>query len=562
MTATVEHHDDHPSAAGVPREVPAEVRSRRSMLALAAVESGRLLRHPAVLAATALSAWLLWRWGRGTVPVLHHADIATQFPLAPLAGAALLATNLAVLRPHRDGAVDLYGATRLSLARRTLAHLLTVLPLVALGGILVVADLAWLARMPGRVGVPHLAEAATGPALILLGGCLGVALGRFWRSVAVAPLALVALALGSLTLTELYLGGHDTRPWVWLGTLLRPVTIDPPPAALLGRPATWHLAYLLGAAVVLGALAVWWSQAQARGRRRAQAVTGAVLVAALAVTTAAAVVQTRPTSPALAARREAAASNPAAALVCQRRGPAVYCVFPGFEPQISLWEPTVRAVLAGLPPAAAARAVPVTVAQRIGWFRLIEEDEDDPTVGDAAGGTVGDKRVAPVGTAWGWEGQARLASNVAARVIELSDTEIPPRDAEPGSDPGPGPSGGGIGCNARAVVALWLAARASPPAAEGLRQQVTWSRDQDLSVFWFTHDLDIDDPSWGLREGQFALALLERSGDQVVQTLWRNWDLVTSPGTTLERLGELLGVQPPPVGAGSPDSLGLGDPSC
>jgi hypothetical protein len=97
MTTTVEHHDDRPPAAGVLREVPAEVRSRRSMLALAAVESGRLLRHPAVLAATALSAWLLWRWGKGTVPVLHYADIATQFPLAPLAGAALLATNLAVL---------------------------------------------------------------------------------------------------------------------------------------------------------------------------------------------------------------------------------------------------------------------------------------------------------------------------------------------------------------------------------------------------------------------------------------------------------------------------------
>ena len=562
MTATVEHHDDHPPAAGVPREVPAEVRSRRSMLALAAVESGRLLRHPAVLAATALSAWLLWRWGKGTVPVLHYADIATQLALAPLAGAALLATNLAVLRPHRDGAVDLYGATRLSLARRTLAHLLSVLPLAALGGVLVAADLAWLAGVPGGVGTPHTAEAATGPALILLGGWLGVLLGRVWRSVAAAPLVLVVVAAGSLTLTELNMGGHDTRPWVWLGTLLRPVTIDPPPAALLGRPASWHLVYLLGAAVVLAALAVWQSQAQAQVRRRARVATAIVLVAGLSATAGAAVAQTRPTSPALAARREAAASNPAAHQICMLRGPAVYCVFPGFEPQIGLWEPTVRAVLAGVPPAAAARAVPVTVAQRIGWFRLIKEDEDDPTVGDAVGDTVGDNQVAPVGTAWGWEGQARLASNVAARVVELSDTEIPPRDPEPGSDPGPGPSGGGIGCNARAVVALWLAARASPHAAEGLRQQVTWSRDQDFPVFWFTHDLDIDDPQWGLREGQFALALLERPDDQVGQALWRNWDLVTSPTTTLERLGQLLGVPPPPVSAGSPDSLGLGDPSC
>jgi hypothetical protein len=62
-----------------------------------------------------------------------------------------------------------------------------------------------------------------------------------------------------------------------------------------------------------------------------------------------------------------------------------------------------------------------------------------------------------------------------------------------------------------------------------------------------------------VRAGRFALTLLDRPRDQVTQTLWRNWDLVTSPGTTLERLGELLGVQPRPD---SPDSPDLGGPSC
>jgi hypothetical protein len=564
MTTTVEHHDDRQPAAGVPREVPAEVRSRRSMLALAAVESGRLLRHPAVLAATALSVWLLWRWGRGTVPVLHHADIATQFPLAPLAGAALLATNLAVLRPHRDGAVDLYGATRLSLARRTLAHLLSVLPLAALGGVLVVGDLAWLAAVPASVGAPRIAEAATGPALIVLGGWLGVLLGRVWRSVALAPLVLVGLALGSLTLAELQLGGHDQRSWTWLGALLRPVPIDPPPAALLGRPATWHLVYLLGITAVLAALAVWRSQAQARAPRRAQAVTGAVVVAALAVTTVAAVAQTRPTSPALVARRLAAASNPAAHQVCQRRGPAVYCVFPGFEPQIDLWEPTVRAVVAGVPPAAAARALPVTVAQRIGWPRLFEEEEEEGSGFDPR--RAGDRPVAPIGTAWGREGQAladsqaRLAANVAARLIEPSGTVIPPSGEQPKPNPGPNPSaadiGSNIGCNARAVVALWLAARASPHAAAGIRQQVTDTRFPSVV---FTHDVDIDDTQWGVREAEFALALLDLPADQVAQALWSNWDLLMAPATTLERLGELVGVQPPPHRASAPE---FGDTLC
>jgi hypothetical protein len=527
------------------------------MLALAAVEGWRLLRHPAVLAATALSAWLLWRWGRGDAPVLHYADIATQVALAPLAGAALLATNLAVLRPHRDGAVDLYGATRLSPARRTLAHLLTVLPLVALGGILVVADLAWLARMPGSSGVPSVAEAATGPALIAFGGALGVLLGHLGRSVALAPLVLVALAVGSLTLTELYVGGHDQRPWTWLGTLMRPVPDDPPPAALLGRPTTWHLVYLLGATVVLGAVALWWSQARSRSRGRAQAATATVLAAALAATAVAAVVQTRPTSPALVARRQAAVSNPQAQLACQRRGPAVYCVFPGFERQIDLWEPTVRAVVAAVPPAAAARALPVTVAHRVGFHRVLPEDPG----GFAEGQGPFRPPVAPVGTAWGRDGlpliaQARLAANVAARLTE------PPRDQSAAPKPvggggeveGPDPSP----CRARGAVALWLAGQANPRAAQALRQIVTEARARD-ETFAFPSDVDFDDTWWGVRAGQFALTLLDRPRDQVAQALWRDWDLVTSPETSLERLGEVVGVQPPPETPNLADAFG---PAC
>jgi hypothetical protein len=500
------------------------------MLALTAIESGRLLRHPAVLAATALGVWLLWRWGEGIAPVLHYADIGTQFALAPLAGAALLATNLAVLRSYRDGAVDLYGATRLSLARRTLAHLLSVLPLVVLGGILVVADLVWLAGMPGSVGTAHLAEAATGPALIALSGCLGVLLGRLVRSVALAPLLLVTLVFGSLTLAELQrVGGQDERPWTWLGTLRQAPPLDPPPAALLGRPATWHLVYLLGIAVAVAALALWRSQTQAGARRRAQAAAVTVLVAALAATTAAAVAQTRPTSSTLAAQRRAVVANPSTGLVCQRRGPAIYCVFPGFEPQIALWEPTVRAVVAAVPPAAAARALPVTVAHRVGLHRLIDEKKGPSGIEEGA--AFGGPPVAPVGTVWGRRdvlAQGRLATGVAARLI------APAR--------GDGQEAQWSPCNAQAVVALWLGGQASPQAAEGIRQAVTSGA--RFETFVMAHD-PVDDPFWSVRAGRFALALLDRPRDQIAQTLWRNWDLVTAPETTVERLGEILGIQPP-----------------
>jgi hypothetical protein len=62
-----------------------------------------------------------------------------------------------------------------------------------------------------------------------------------------------------------------------------------------------------------------------------------------------------------------------------------------------------------------------------------------------------------------------------------------------------------------------------------------------------------------VRAGRFALALLDRPGDQVAQPLWRNWDLVTAPETTLERLGQVIGVQPPP---GSFDRSAGDAPGC
>jgi hypothetical protein len=199
------------------------------------------------------------------------------------------------------------------------------------------------------------------------------------------------------------------------------------------------------------------------------------------------------------------------------------------------------------------------VAQRIGWPRLFEDE--------AASGLdprrASDRLVAPIGTAWGRDGQAlatsqaRLASNVAARVIGPHDLPKP-------SGEQPKPSRGSAaelpplieGCNARAVVALWLAVRASPHVAVGLRRQVADGR---YPFIVFANDVGSDEPIWGVREAEFALALLERPSDQVAQTLWRNWDLLMAPATTLERLGELVGVQPPPHRAPAPE---FGDKLC
>ena len=255
-------------------------------------------------------------------------------------------------------------------------------------------------------------------------------LGRCWRSVAVAPLVLVALGVGSLSLAELQVGGHDQRPWTWLGTLLRapPSTRRRPHCWGDRPPGTWSTCW--------ASRSLWppWPCCAARRRRgRRRAAAAMVLVAALAAT-GAAVVQTRPTSSALAERRLAVVRNPAAELVCQRRGPANCCVFAGFEPQIDLWEPTLQAVVAAVPPSAAARALPVTVAHRVGLHRLIDEEVN---LGVQEGQGPSGPMVAPVGTAWGHDGplfelaHARLAASVAARLVAPTGATARSRNGPP-----------------------------------------------------------------------------------------------------------------------------------
>ena len=138
--------------------------------------------------------------------------------------------------------------------------------------------------------------------------------------------------------------------------------------------------------------------------------------------------------------------------------------------------------------------------------------------------------VAPVGTTWGPLAQARLATGVAARLV------APTLGERPGPRWSP--------CGAQAVVALWLGGQAGPQAVEGIRQAVT-KAGAHSETSAIPHDVVPDDPQWGVRAGRFALALLDRPRHQIIQVLWRNWDLVTAPQTTIERLGTVLGVQPP-----------------
>ena len=157
----------------------------RAVRALARVEARRLLLHPLVLVAlVAYLTLLLWPSSESedAYPVLQDIDRETQFGQLMLGLAVMVAVNLAVLRSHRRGTDGSFGVLVLPPWRRTVAHVLSVLPTVLVGALIVAGQFTAAALKPGAVGHGSVSELATGPLLVLLPAVLGVLLARVARS--------------------------------------------------------------------------------------------------------------------------------------------------------------------------------------------------------------------------------------------------------------------------------------------------------------------------------------------------------------------------------------------
>ncbi|HKE98406.1 MAG TPA: hypothetical protein VKG45_05700 [Actinomycetes bacterium] len=556
-----------PAAAG-PASVLAASRppALRAALALARVEGVRLLRQPLVWLASAV---ILWQWvaeqvaddPAGRHPALQRADTETQTMLLLLAAAALVAANLAALRAHRHGTEDLARTLPLPQWLRTLGHLLSVLPVALLGALLAGGRIAQLATLPGAVGRPDPVELATGPVLVVLGGALGVLLARRSRSALAAPLA-VLLLTGSLYVVDglgysggyggyaaryLWLGLHVPQTWSWR---------SPAPADLLGRPAGWHLAYLAGI-VLLVAVAALLRAGGPRWRLRG------VAAATLAATVLAGSAQLRPPA-GLEDRRAAAVERPAGLQVCQRRGPATYCVFPEFARRAGDWDRTVQAILRRVP---AGTAPPLVVRQQLDPAEVYT----DPGLLDAlvltqreANRRAGTATAITLGTSWGDEQELTLATTVAFRVAGSPAR----KDPDAGGDTVPSTEPSAEACGAPAVVALWLAAQASPGTTRAVRAAVAdaaaslqaflaqalpgethTSADVPGIFLWTGGTFNAPDIDFGHHEAALAAALLDRPADQVGQALRRHWRELSSTATSSARAAELLAVRLP---AGDP----------
>lgn len=245
MTAVAE-------AAGAPR-LTFRSQSTRAALSLAQVEGRRLLLHPAPL--LALVPVLIYSVGMiAQTDAQNVVWIYLGWFFLPSCG-TMIAANLAALRSRRAGTEDLFASLLLSSRRQTAAHLLSLAWAVAALAVLLAAFTwslyTWTDKTVEFGDRPQLAVLifglANGPALLAAFGAFGVLLARWLPHLFVAPLAAVGLFAFSGVFSD------TTRNSLhWLAPVATYSDRLDEPAAAMG----WHVLYLLGVALVFGALAL------------------------------------------------------------------------------------------------------------------------------------------------------------------------------------------------------------------------------------------------------------------------------------------------------------------
>ncbi|MEV0371125.1 ABC transporter permease [Streptomyces sp. NPDC050636] len=517
---------------------PAPGPSRGAVLALARVEALRLLRHPAMLAS--LAGYLgLWAYAAATgdaanrYPVLQDESRYLQVPLLLLAIGTLLAANLGMLRGRRHSVEPLYEVLGLGPRNRTTAHLLSLLPAVALTAALALARIGYLAAKPGAVGTVQWPEIATPPATVLLAGALGVLLARLSASPSVAP-----LVLAGLTACTFVAAVQNTAAWRWFAIVAIEDEFAPPlPSDLVGRPAGWHLLWLLALAGLCAALALL-RRAPSDAPAAAQPGAGPLRLGTAAAATLAVLagtLQTRPLPSDIVQARAEATEHPVAQQVCTTLDTVEYCAFPEFKDRAQDWDKVVRGVLARTP----RKVADARYAVRQRTFRSgVESHRDTPlpqAAWDADDLRAGTPRAVPVGTWWS-EGDA--GGDAAGDAVAEFSALFAHR-AVTGSVPH-GPKTDMV-CGSRGVLVLWLAGQATDGTHRALRDLATRS----AGGFSFLVLESATGLGFDSREQELAMGLLRRPADEIGARVKASWAELSSAHTSTDRAANLLGVPAP-----------------
>ncbi|MFE2583456.1 ABC transporter permease [Streptomyces sp. NPDC059378] len=493
-------------------------RRAAAVLALARFEARELLQFVPVFSFLLLyvgyTAWQLYSGGdgMGAYPVLQDVDRGTQIKPELLGIALLICVNRAALRSRRNGTDRHDGILPMEPWRRTVAHVLSVVPYAALTALVVAVEFTWAALKPGASGHGSFFELAVGPLCVLLSGVAGVLLARLIPSFFAAPLVVIGgyvlLVLAAVNLD----GSHGAR---WLLPTVTESGAGPLPSDLLGRPAAWHALYLTGLILLVVCGAVLLSGARTRTAL-------AVTALALAVTVTGAVGQAPGDSAALKAARAEASVHPERVQSCTVHGTSTYCAFPEWSGRTADWAAAADRVrhLAG----GAAGGVRLTVRQRVeARYGLADDAAIAPLTGP---GQVS------VGTEWGGDRSAQFAVGVASVLVA--------GDERAGSEV----------CDARVVTIMWLALGAEPDPLAGLRG-TRLDDSVEGSAIALTPVASV-----AMTAGQTDVVrqLLRQPRYGVIAKVKAHWTELTSPRTSLTRVAQLLGVTAPTTGEDSGDT--------
>ncbi|MGW3975165.1 ABC transporter permease [Streptomyces mirabilis] len=481
----------------------------RAVIALARFEARELLMQIPMLVFlllyVAYTGWGMFngREGMDDYPVLHDVDRSTQTAPLLLALVLFVSINRAVLRSRRHGTDRHFDVLVMEPWRRSLAHALSAVPFAVFTALVVGFEFTWAALKPGAVGHGSLAELLVGPLSILLAGALGVLVARSIPfTFAVPPFVIVMYVLTTLLAASTQ-GTHWVR---WLAPVVTEEGAHPFPADLLGRPAAWHVLYLVGLIVLLLCLALLINGGRTP---RIKAIT----VLALAAMAQGIAGQAPGDSAALIAARAKASATPEKVQTCVTHERSTYCAYPEWNGQTADWAEVVQRVqsLAGGP----ASAERLTVRQRV--------DARSGLEGDAALEPAKTPGVVTVGTRWGGNRIPEFAVGVASVLVtgdEASSVDV---------------------CDARAVLIMWLALGSESHPLTMLRHVRI-----DDSITGGGLALAPTNPiSMNAAQTEVIKELLQKPRYSVIPKVKAHWSELTSPKTTTAQVAQLLGVPAP-----------------
>ncbi|MFI7504316.1 ABC transporter permease [Streptomyces sp. NPDC049687] len=491
----------------------------RAVLALALFETRELLLQIQILFFLAIEVGLvalrmIRQEGMDDYPILNMADRATQ-SAGLFAIAVLVCTNAAALRSRRHATEQQFAMLPMEPWRRTVAHLLSVVPFAALVAVLVAVEYVREAMKPGAIGHGSLGELAVAPLTTLLAGVVGVLLARALPSPFVPILFVIALYMAMVAASAA--GGEDEW-WGWLSPLVLAPDGggDPVPSDLLGRPAAWHAVYMLGLCAIVACAALLYSGGRTRAVKAATAL-------ALATTAAGVIGQMPHDTAALETARRTATETPEKVQSCTKLDGSTYCSFPEWDGVRSHWAEVVDRVrsLAG----GAAATTPLTVRQRIDVSGGVEVDST------LASSTIAGQ--VTVGTRWGGNRVPEFA--VGAASVLVAGTEAAAEQHM---------------CNARAVTVMWLALGADPtPMATFKNVRLNDSAKGSDYALTPTNPLHLTaDQTTVVRE------LLKRPRAEMTARVKTHWKELTSTTTTTAQAARLLGVPVPKEAESCDDS--------